>query len=106
VNGTLKKSLWAFGFLLVCGLAVVIRLNYVHSESGEWRMRPSAEPRILRFDGHLYHREGVGFVKQAGFVKHGTDLGGGYIMAPPDGGVPPLIQVHNLRSFYDYQLAH
>lgn len=106
MNGTLKKLLWVLGLLVACGVAVAIRLDYVHNESGEWRMRPSAEPRILRFDGHVYDRAGVTFVKEDGFVKHGMDTGGGYILAPASGGVPAQIQVHNLRRYYEYRLTH
>jgi len=105
VNATLKKTLWVVGFLAVCAIALAIRLNYVHNESGEWRMRPSAEPRILRYDGHVYDRAGYGFVKKAGYFKHGMDLGGGYLFVPEKHGVPREIQVHNLRRYYDYDLT-
>jgi hypothetical protein len=105
VSQTLKWVVWTLGFVVVLGAAVAIRMDYVHRESGEWRLRPSAEPRMLRFDGHRYLRDGVGEVKDAGFVKHGEDLGGGYILAPATGAAPSEIQVRNLKTYYDYRLA-
>jgi hypothetical protein len=101
----LKNTLWGVGFVLACALAIAIRLEYVHRESGEWHLRPSAEPPMLRYHGHVYDRDGRGTFKDTGYVKNGKDLGGGTILAPVASGVPDVIQVHNLRSYYEYRLA-
>jgi hypothetical protein len=99
--------MWLLIFLLACAAAAGIRLVHVHRESGEWRMRPSAEPPILRFNGHVYNRVGSGATKEIGFVKGVDDLGGGKIFAPRGAGVPETIQVRDrdLNRFYEYQLA-
>ena len=101
----LKNALWGAGFLAACALAIAIRLEYVHRESGEWHLRPSAEPLMLRYHGHVYDRDGRSTFKDAGYVKSGKDLGGGHIYVPDGSGVPDTIQVHNLRSYYEYRLA-
>lgn len=106
VSQTLKWVGWILGFVVVLAASVAIRMDYVHRESGEWRLRPSAEPQMLRFDGHRYLRDGTDEAKVPGFTKHGKDLGGGYILAPASGSDPGEIQVHNLRRFYDYRLAN
>ncbi|WGL50822.1 hypothetical protein P5P86_12690 [Nocardioides sp. BP30] len=101
----LKNTLWVLGFVAACAVAIAVRLTVVHRESGEWRLRPSAEPMLLRFDGHVYDRTGLDLHKEHGYLVHGRDLGGGDILAPADSGAPVSIQVHNLSRFYHYQLA-
>lgn len=105
MSHTLKWVGWILGFAVVVAAAVAIRMDYVHRESGEWRLRPSAEPQMLRFDGHRYRRDGIDSVKVTGFTKHGWDLGGGSILAPATTGTPGEIQVRSLRTYYDYRLA-
>lgn len=105
MSHTLKWVGWILGFLVVVAAAVAIRMYYVHRESGEWRLRPSAEPQMLRFDGHRYLRDGVDQVRMTGFTKHGQDLGGGIILAPARPGRPDQIQVRSLKRLYDYRLA-
>jgi hypothetical protein len=105
VSGVLKNSLWLVGFVVACALAVAIRLDHVHNATGEWRMRPSAEPSLLRYHGHLYDRTGTAMAKDLGFVRRGKDLGGGTILAPRAQAAPPLIQVEALRRYYEYRIA-
>jgi hypothetical protein len=100
-----KWVIWILGFVVVLAASVAIRMEYVHRESGEWRLRPSAEPQMLRFDGHRYLRDGTDEGKVKGFTKHGQDLGGGHILAPATAGTPGEIQVKNLDVYYDYRLA-
>jgi hypothetical protein len=101
----LKMSLWVVGFALVCAAAVAIRLDHVHGLTGEWRMRPSAEPVLLRYHGGIYDREGTDPARQAGFRKRGQDIGGGQIFAPRSLTAPSALQVRSLGRFYDYRLA-
>lgn len=105
MSHTLKWASWILGFVAVLAAAVAIRLEHVHQDSGEWRLRPSAEPQMLRFEGHRYLRDGIVTVKVQGFTQRGKDLGGGTILAPATTGTPAEIQVRNLKRFYDYRLA-
>lgn len=100
-----KWVLWTGVFVVVMAAAVAIRLEYVHRNAGVYQLRPSAEPMLLRFEGHYYHRVGHSSTKMPGFTKHGEDLGGGYFLAPATGGTPREIQVRNLKTFYDYRLV-
>jgi predicted outer membrane lipoprotein len=100
-----KNALWLVGFMLACALAVVVRLDHVHQESGEWRMRPAADPLTLRYHGHVYDRVGVAGGSDPDFVKHRDDLGGGIIFAPRGVGAPASIEVDDGATFYDYRLA-
>jgi hypothetical protein len=105
MSHTLKWAVWTLGFAVVLAAAVAIRLDHVHRESGEWRLRPGAAPQMLRFDGHRYLREGTGQVRVRGFTQHGQDLGGGIILAPATTGTPGEIQVRSLTRLYDYRRA-
>ncbi|WP_017935360.1 hypothetical protein [Nocardioides sp. Iso805N] len=105
MNAWLKNTLWLVGFLAACACAVAVRLDMVHRQTDEWQMRPSAEPSLLRYDGHFYDRTGHQPHKDHGYHKNGRNFGGGIIFAPTAQGVPVTIQVHHLHGYYDYQLA-
>lgn len=105
MNAWLKNTLWLLGFLVACACAVAIRLDMVHRQTDEWHLRPSAEPLLLRYDGHLYDRGDRQRRKDPGYQQNGQNYGGGTIFAPMTLGVPVTIQVKHHRHFYEYRLA-
>lgn len=105
MNAWVKNILWVLGFLAACGCAVAIRLDLVHRQTDEWHLRPSAEPLVLRYDGHLYDRGDRELHRDPGYHQNGRNYGGGTIFAPTADSVPVTIQVKHHHHYYDYRLA-
>ena len=105
----LKFVLVVGGFALVCALAVAFRMYRVNEQTGEWRMRPDADPPILYVDGHLYRRTHrvPARLPWLHATSKDTDLGGGLLLLPTSSTdtAPAIIQVRTHERFYDYRLA-
>jgi hypothetical protein len=98
-----RKAVVVAAILLPIGIAALgHRVEQVHSETGEWRLSPSAAPPRLHVDGHDYARAGrapelpKGTIDVSGL---GTNDGGGFMyrppMAKPTGPVPTVIHVYD-----------
>lgn len=100
----LKPLLWILCITAVYGLAVLFRFHHVHSESGEWRDRPSAAPPIVHYHGRVYDRSSTKTALRASFTMQGTDAGGGLIYAPTNPN-PRTIEVRAYHVYKDYRRA-
>lgn len=100
-----KLSIWVLGLIAVYGLAVLFRFNHVHSESGEWRDRPTAQPPLLHYHGQSYNRSATAESRRTHFIRHTSALGGGIVLAPKQDPNPTMLQVEYKGVYVDYQRA-
>ena len=75
----------AAGLVLIAVCAIGRRVVQVHSETGEWRVAPSAAPPALNVRGHDYARSGLASEPPMGTLDVdvlGRTKGGGRVSSP------------------------
>jgi hypothetical protein len=92
--------------VVVLALALGGRLVWVHDDTWEWTLRPSATPpKVVVFDRDYRRSDGPPSELTGAHRPEGRTSGGGVILAPrPDPDVPTVIWVRGPDGLHTYAL--
>jgi hypothetical protein len=101
----MKRALFATMLVLtlVTGVLLGIRLDRVHAEGWEWRLRSSAAPPKITYQDRDYSR-GTKQEPVEGVSVQGRTPGGGEILDDPDPATETLIWVRDGDDTWVYGL--
>lgn len=108
-----RKTVIVAAVLVLMGVGVLgVRVAQVHSETGEWRLTPSAAPPTLHVLGGDYSRSGLAPEPPEEILDVdglGSTDGGGRMFLPPTAQhiepVPTVIHVYDGEQTWAYELV-